>query len=98
MTDHSLDGDIKKPGPHDDATLVPKSGDEAAHQDGAAAETSAQAALTARAGGAPTVVVQAPRTPPAPVVVQIDGREVARAVTRDAEGESIRRGGHGVQD
>jgi hypothetical protein len=44
MTDHSLDGDIKKPGPHDDATLVPKSGDEAAHQDGAAAETSAQAA------------------------------------------------------
>ena len=63
-----------------------------------AQRANAQAALTARAGGAPTVVVQAPRTPPAPVVVQIDGREVARAVTRDAEGESIRRGGHGVQD
>jgi hypothetical protein len=44
MTDHSADGAIKKSGPHDDAPLVPDNGDAAAHQDDAAAETSAQAA------------------------------------------------------
>lgn len=55
MTDHSLDGDIKKSGQHDDATLVPDSGDMAAHREDAATETSAQAA-----SGSEAVVPAAP--------------------------------------
>jgi hypothetical protein len=53
---------------------------------------SASAGLAAR-GGAPTIVVRPPPPAPAPpVVVQIDGREVARATARAAEDDRVRRG------
>lgn len=54
------------------------------------------AGLAARGATAPTVIVRPPPPAPAPpVVVQIDGREVARAVQRTAEDDRIRRGGGG---
>lgn len=62
--------------------------------------TAQRAVAQARAGNAvaPVVNVQVPPPPPTTTVVQLDGREIARAVDRRQEDDRLRRGGYGPSE